>query len=156
MSRNAYYRLKQQGLCVQCGDQPPREGRTRCQPCADYNAIADTQRREERAREGKCVRCAQRSTPGNRYCEPCMDGVRERSRRRLQMSRAKGLCYDCGEPCDREGIYCRACRDGRAEVQRQGRDDITKRSIRCGVCRRAGHNRRSCPRLAEMWERGAA
>lgn len=72
-------RLKEEGLCRSCGQNPRVEGKTYCMSCL-------VKKREN----GRVKRMKYMGTPRQErvYC---------------------GLCYMCGEPLDREGSFCKRC-----------------------------------------------
>ena len=109
------------GLCIRCGNIPPEEGRSMCEPCRDDRRAAKRARRAERRAAGLCETCAAPVNGGAAYCGPCAaarnerrqrhpEAHREADRRRYAERRARGDCTRCGKPAN-GAAECHACRD---------------------------------------------
>lgn len=57
------------GRCVMCGEQPPKEGLTRCEPCLEANRVTQRQRENMRRRRGLCPRCGRRAFRNRTLCQ---------------------------------------------------------------------------------------
>ena len=105
-------------LCIRCGNHPPVEGGTSCEPCRKTLRAAERETYAERRSAGCCGRCGTPTFEGASRCGPCAlheAGRRLRknaaSRRRYAARRASGRCTACGrrpafgasrcEPCAR-------------------------------------------------------
>ena len=63
------------GLCVRCGECPPRPGRKTCQRCADDQVLRARAFRERRRRAGRCTECGEPSG-GAARCPVCRRSYR--------------------------------------------------------------------------------
>ena len=95
------------GLCIRCGQRPPAEGGTTCQPCRDKRQAAEQQQYAERKAAGLCTRCGTPVFDGLTRCAPCSaieqasrNPARKnaRSRKLYAKRRAAGRCTACGAP----------------------------------------------------------
>ena len=107
------------GLCIRCGNLPPAEGRSMCEPCRDDRRAAKRARHAERRAAGLCVKCETPTPGGKAYCDPCaktrsgrrnLEAKREADRRRYAERRARGDCTTCGKPAN-GAAECQACCD---------------------------------------------
>ena len=109
------------GLCIRCGNAPPAEGRSMCEPCRENRRAAKRARHRERRAAGLCVKCATPAPGGKAYCDPCAaernarrhrdkEAKRATDRRRYESRRAQGNCTRCGKPAN-GAAECQACRD---------------------------------------------
>ncbi|MCY4502596.1 MAG: hypothetical protein OXE57_13660, partial [Alphaproteobacteria bacterium] len=107
------------GLCIRCGNLPPAEGRSMCEPCREDRRAAKRARHAERRPAGLCVQCETPTPGGTAYCEPCakirsrrrnLEAKREADRRRYAERRASGDCTTCGKPAY-GAAECQACCD---------------------------------------------
>ena len=112
-----------QGLCPNCGKEPPEPERRLCAPCAG------------KRREAERVRDAKRRAAGKprRNKERARDYERERFRRRNAERIARGSCTRCGKAPGRAGTHrLRALRReatcGRARPLREGRGQALRRA----------------------------
>ena len=110
---------KAAGLCIRCGNVPPDEGRSMCEPCRDDRRAAKRALHHERRAAGLCVKCAAPAPVGKAYCYSCakirsgrrnLKAKREADRRRYAERRARGDCTNCGKPAH-GAAECRACCD---------------------------------------------
>ena len=118
-SRRRSEARKAVGLCIRCGNVPPEEGRSMCEPCRVDRRAAKRARHAERRAEGLCVQCAAPAPGGKTYCDPCakarskrrnLEAKREADRRRYAERRARGDCTSCGKPAH-GAAECQACCD---------------------------------------------
>ena len=95
------------GLCIRCGQRPPVEGGTTCQPCRDKRQAAERKQYAERRAAGLCTRCGDPVRDGQSRCAPCAlieestkcpERKNARSRKLYAKRRAAGLCTACGAP----------------------------------------------------------
>ncbi len=86
-SRRRAEARKASGLCTRCGNLPPEEGRSMCEPCREDRRQAKRDRHAERRAAGLCVQCATPAPGGKTYCDPC---ARTRSRRRNLGAKMRG------------------------------------------------------------------
>lgn len=97
------------GKCPRCGERPPAEGRSVCDPCAVKRNRASRTRDARLRAEGKPRRDRAKA---RRY-------ERERSRREAAERRAAGLCLRCaGAPAVPERSMCEGCLDNRRAADR--------------------------------------
>ena len=72
-NKKRYYRLKNAGLCVDCGINPAVTGRTRCYECRIRNERNNLKRvkkgRELWRSNGKCYFCGEPALPGKKTCQ---------------------------------------------------------------------------------------
>ena len=118
-SRRRSEARKAAGLCIRCGNVPPEEGRSMCEPCREDRRQAKRNRHAERRAAGLCVNCAAPAPGGKAYCDPCartrsrrrdLEAKREADRRRYAERRARGDCTSCGKPAN-GAAECQACCD---------------------------------------------
>ena len=135
-----------QGLCPNCGKEPPEPERRLCAPCAG------------KRREAERVRDATRRAAGKprRNKERARDYERERSRRRTAERIARGSCTGCGKaPAEPERTVCGPCAGKRRAAERAryakakaagklygGRDPKERRRNARGTARRRYDARR--------------
>ncbi|KAK8128650.1 hypothetical protein PG984_009758 [Apiospora sp. TS-2023a] len=128
---------KEQGLCIQCGSAPARDGKVECESCAAnrmsryWHSGEKTRmqvRRQEAIARGLCAACKREPTrPGRTECERCAESARQRYRNskarervdgkrrtRLRAGQAapesEGICTRCRKaPASREKKYCCRC-----------------------------------------------
>ena len=107
------------GMCIRCGNVPPKEGRAMCEPCREDRRQAKRARHVERRAAGLCVHCAAPAPGGKAYCDPCaktrsrlrnLEAKREADRRRYAERPAWGDCTSCGKPAH-GAAECQACCD---------------------------------------------
>ncbi len=107
------------GLCIRCGNAPPVEGRSMCEPCREDRRVAKQARHRERRAAGLCVRCSVPTMGGRAHCDACAaernrrrdkEAKRVSDRRRYEFRRALGACTRCGKPAN-GAAECQACRD---------------------------------------------
>ena len=55
--KSRYQSLKEQGICVQCGQAKARENRIHCQECTDKLKESILKNKEKRRKNGKCLHC---------------------------------------------------------------------------------------------------
>ena len=118
-SRRRSEARKAAGVCIRCGNAPPEEGRSMCEPCREDRRQAKRTLHHERRAAGLCVKCATPAPDGKAYCDPCAkarsgrrnhEATREADRRRYSERRARGDCTTCGKPAN-GAAECRACCD---------------------------------------------
>lgn len=97
--KNRRKRLKDCGLCTQCGKEPPRVGLTTCDKCGKKlsQAMTKWQRKtkEDRAIKGLCC-CGKATSSGRKTCDDCNQKNKDRYYKRKSL----GLCSYCGNPTD--------------------------------------------------------
>ena len=138
-------------LCIRCGNLPPAEGRSMCEPCREDRRAAKRVHHAERRAAGLCVQCAASAPGGKTYCGPCaetrsrrrdVEAKREADRRRYAERRARGDCTSCGKPAN-GAAECQACRDtarARYDARRTARVCVKcgtptfGRAARCKPC----------------------
>ena len=96
------------GVCIRCGNVPPQEGRSMCEPCRDDRRAAKRARRAARRAAGLCETCATPVTGGAACCRP----LRRRPERAAPARSGGGAR---GRP----PALCRAARPGRLHELRQ-------------------------------------
>ena len=101
--RGTRARRQAEGVCCDCGEEPPKPNRTRCERCTESHSA----RQRERARLRKA----------------------EAAKRCRERRREAGLCTDCGEPKQQaERIRCDACLNRNREWEAYNRD--TRRYVK--------------------------
>lgn len=112
-SKEKREKLKREGICVNCGSRPSREGRVTCQTCFDKNKVyypqgvtAARKQRKVRREEGWCTHCGQvRPEAGKVQCAVCRRALTDKARlgdwrrklKKLVMDEYGGKCVCCGE-----------------------------------------------------------
>lgn len=122
-------RRMQQGLCVECGENPPVRGILRCDACKRMLSDRARRRVEERARSGLCVSCGKRPARSDRAtCELCCLKTANTIRRARKRRTADGLCSDCGLAPALPGLkVCTACREaGRKRIERSRAERMSR------------------------------
>jgi len=56
---NTYQRRKADGVCVNCGDMPPRRGRCKCEPCLELRRQENRIQRKLFREANICIHCHQ-------------------------------------------------------------------------------------------------
>lgn len=121
--------------------------------------IADRERYEVLRDAGLCVGCKGTPEPGRVRCAACLasartktaKGAAQRTRRYKDRLEAEGICNRCGKREAGDTLTCRECREGanaRLRAYRAAkRGDKKPRNYNCGICKKPGHDRRTC----EQW-----
>jgi hypothetical protein len=114
-----YHRLKEAGLCVECGKVPPLQGILKCEVCnqrylKSAKKAADKRYAKQRA-AGMCsANCGRPARPGKTRCAACAKKGNKLIRRRDQNRRAnnkeQGLCTECGGQLEVGFVKCEQCR----------------------------------------------
>ncbi len=108
--RERKLRLRDAGVCVQCGQELDRDG-SRCTRCVDLSARLIQEHRADRKARGLCRQCGRP--------HPHQDHERERREKR----KASGLCVRCGKrPPFRGRVACRECLQRSAASAQAARD----------------------------------
>ena len=106
-SRKRHEARRDSGMCTGCGQHPPVEGGTTCEPCLIARREADRTLYAARRAAGLCVRCAGPTNGGGSRCAPCSvlesegrsaERKNEAARRRYWIRRTAGRCTDCNAP----------------------------------------------------------
>ena len=104
MSKKSQERYRAAGLCIFCGQLPPRAGVQSCGPCGARQAANSRRRKQRQMEEKRCVRCGGQPLVTKQHCEPCRERHQEATRRRYalirdEVFRAYGgyVCACCGE-----------------------------------------------------------
>ena len=87
--RERYHRRtaerRSKGLCVHCGERPPKPGRSRCEPCAAKKRPAHRaryhRRTAERVARGLCPKCGLCGIPHNPHLMHRPPSLRSATRR---------------------------------------------------------------------------
>lgn len=101
-------RLKEQGLCTQCGKVPPREDRTTCETCGNKlsKAMSKWQKKAKKERQGKGLcSCGRPAPQGKKTCEECNEKNKAWYYRRKEL----GLCSYCGNDIKDGTTRCNEC-----------------------------------------------
>ena len=73
MSKTTYDRRKEQGICVICGKEKPKEGYICCEQCKEKRKIYQRETREYYRNLGICSRCGKNKLFGEENeCPECM------------------------------------------------------------------------------------
>lgn len=141
MSKGTYYRRKEQGLCVRCGEkvEEERKGKSICFKCKEKDAKRAQATREFRRNMGFCPRCGVNKLFGDeRNCPECRakneiyftkqreDKEKyysyESNRRKCKRdkNRENGLCTLCGCKKESDGhVICYYCRKKHNEYMKK-------------------------------------
>ena len=92
--------------CTRCGQRPPADGGTTCEPCRIARREADRKIYHDRRAARLCVKCGGPTNDGGTRCAPCSVAGGERdlgkknasARLRYRFRRERGLCTSCGAP----------------------------------------------------------
>lgn len=101
-SRRRYEANRAAGLCIKCGQRPPQEGRSRCEPCLERRNAADRRQWLLRRCSGRCGACGAPAPPSAARCERCSTMQAKRpsrkayARKLYSRRRARSQCTDCG------------------------------------------------------------
>ena len=139
MTKETYYKRKEQGLCTYCGKRPADHG-TYCEECARKNnersrkrkqSEAYQKKKKEKIKNGICLSCGK---PNDRvdstFCSKCTE-KREARRERLRIERiAQQKCVRCGN--DTDGIH-RLCEECSAK-NRQSAKEVREYYKSQGIC----------------------
>lgn len=113
-------------VCIRCGKNPPREGKTQCVLCAEnnreeYNA-AKMDIYYQRRSASRCVRCDVKTDNFSVHCEMCTTYMRDKDSRYYYVTKEADLCVHCRDikPIDGE-ILCQICKDKNAARGAQNR-----------------------------------
>ena len=131
--RARYHRLKDAGLCVECGKLPAVEGSTKCLDCRERSRErcrkSDAKRTKNHERQaaikrlregylakGLCYQCGKRPhVVGKRYCQRCINRAKINSHRAYMkktrffsygMRKELGICLRCNEPVVEGYCFC--------------------------------------------------
>ena len=131
-----YWWYKEHGICVRCGWQPARPGRTQCKACAAKSAgrenarlqalapeqveekhKKDREQREFYRQRGFCPQCGrEKSAPGGVMCTTCNAKRRDWYAQR----KAQGVCVKCGKATPLPGhTRCARCKAAQDEQRRR-------------------------------------
>lgn len=80
----------ERGLCAFCGKNPHREGRTLCQPCADYMRYAHKKHYYSHKERGLCPKCGKPPEPGYVQCRHCLELNRKNKKNAMKRSEGDG------------------------------------------------------------------
>lgn len=116
--RDSYLRRRQArqkaGLCLQCGQQPPVTGLTKCQECRDTERGVYKRLKSK----GVCPRCCTNPrVPGRTLCGSCRHKDQIRARQ-------PGQCTKCGATNGNGKRHCNSCL---ARVR--GRNDVIRKQV---------------------------
>ena len=81
LDKKRYYQRKAEGMCVQCGERPARNGCARCERCIAYINRHTTQSRRKkgikpfymRTEYDVCYMCGKPPIEGKRLCPDCKE-----------------------------------------------------------------------------------
>jgi hypothetical protein len=129
------------GMCVSCGKQEARIGRTTCMPCGKKNSLRAAKIIHGRIMAGICMSCGNSPTRlGKANCADCAAKAAVYRKRRGQV----GRCLSCGNPNDRKPkkdySACAAKASARAREARMKNPnhERRRRRMRQNRLRRAG------------------
>lgn len=152
-SKKTYLQRKNAGICVQCGKNQARPGKTSCVSCAEHLA----EEYQIYKKYNICVVCHhEEALPGRRACYACLEKDLEYANRKFQNASSEekekynaavrrrrrekmeaGLCTKCGKPLpDRKYSLCLSCR---IYFRRWNQENRTPHNyMRLGLCRWCG------------------
>ena len=138
-SKERRERLKEQGLCYECGRVPARPGKLQCADCAKRSNASFRRNREK----GLCERCGKvPPRDGRLTCAECAKTQNEVRRRANQKRKKCGLCTACGQAPPRLGMYvCLACAE-KSKERKQTYKDRAYQAYGGYVCRCCGETRK--------------
>ena len=176
MSKTTYDRRKEQGICVLCGKEKPKEGYVCCEQCKEKQKIYQRETREYYRNLGICTRCGKNKLFGEeKECPECVAKMyelnlkykengkfdyREWRRKHMVSLKEKGLCVSCGRSKAKEGrASCEYCliknRERSREYRMKKNETGISRSERAsyGLCyfcgKEIGGNGRICKNCSE-------
>ena len=162
MTKEKYYILKEQGLCVRGCGRKAREGKTMCAECAEYGKTYQDENRKWARKKGLCPKCLKNRLFGEeKTCPEClayMAIVNKKSREKgfknshewyvvdIAKLKKQGLCRSCRTKKVAEGhTYCPTCLSKKRERRRRYYQNETKNFIprserrSYGLCYRCGN-----------------
>jgi hypothetical protein len=99
-------RLTRAGLCVRCGENPPRPGRQTCACAIEYSAA----RKQALFLDGRCVDCAGKRDSESKLCRACREYYSKRQKQRKRFRRQDGACTSCGAAPEAGLLRCARCK----------------------------------------------
>jgi len=132
-----YHRLKEQGLCVKCGNHYDHDGKGVCCPeCRQKKAGTDKKRRTLRAEKWVCKICGTAPVEeGKLSCRECADKNNESGRAAYLKFINEGKCVNCGVYIGKTGIRrCPECARKLGDTQKR-RNDMRKKEGICIDCK---------------------
>jgi hypothetical protein len=119
--------------CSSCPN-PAREGKSRCQKCAQRDLDYAERRKQDLRERGLCLNCG-KTPPKSRckYCPACLDKINRKHAKRAETLEGEGRCRYCSTKCDRKGSVCVNCTHKQRE-QRKGRQLARREQGRCVTC----------------------
>lgn len=133
---------KERGLCSSCNN-PPREGKTLCQSCADKRR----ERLRAKRKDGFCIKtgCWNRVVDGASRCPECTAKRSRYNKRVADRAKEAGLCPACGKRAPEAGfVHCTQCKEdilARVHARKYGgnRDAVIARDNSvCQICKKDG------------------
>ena len=117
------------GMCQACLAREAVPGLTICGKCQEAKQVWNVRRREQFARERRCLDCTEQLPEGWGYqrCKDCIQYRRDRASGLRRSRLAAGLCRTCGEAPravlagGERSSQCRRCLDRAAELKREHR-----------------------------------
>ena len=124
-NKSRYQWLKENGICVQCGQRDAFPGYVRCPGCIEKANIASARCRDDKDKRLKY----------NKH-------ERERGKQLYEERKRKHMCTTCGRalPEGYKYLTCVLCRKKRAERRKTGRNygEAFRSRIEAGVCMYCG------------------
>ena len=115
-SRKRQRARREAHVCIRCGNHPPVEGGSSCEPCLRKRRAADRQTCASRRTAGLCSRCATPTFQGVPLCGPCevVEARRQTKkyaadRARYARRRARQRCTHCGRRPTFGASRCEPC-----------------------------------------------
>lgn len=137
VSKDKYYELKSQGMCVKCG-QPRGDSpsEVRCGDCHYKFLEQKRAKQDERVSASLCVQCGVNSLIGNsKYCNDCRtknNDVRSKLKNNsLQINIQNQRCRVCDKDIDTLGVICQVCLD---RVVFTKYDALQRYGAKCNNC----------------------
>lgn len=116
-------RLKEAGLCVQCGETSPRKNKTTCEECGIKNSKAmqkwQNKKKKERQSKGFCS-CGRSTLENKKTCEQCSKKNRNWYYRRKEL----GLCTYCGNKSKDNSTRCESCAQKLSDQKKEIRKEV--------------------------------
>ena len=149
-----YYRLKELGLCTECGKNKAADGKVMCEECLENKRAEQRARRAQAKKFGVCPRCfKEKIYVGETCCPTCdekrrknADGYKEKNLENQRKYYAqkindileRGLCRYCwARPATLGMTSCQICRERRKRYKKKDGIDRFERTS-YGLCATCG------------------
>lgn len=123
---------KENGLCVQCGEELDREG-ILCKRCNEIGNERKKIYHYDLREANLCLRCSQPiEREKGSYCNKCLEVKRKIDIEKKELRKKNGLCVQCGEKTEDGYVYCDKCRRRKRELYKAKKNGIKLEKIKPG------------------------